>query len=59
MIRSGRASLVVLSTDLEPATVSEILALEPSDIEPLEPSDIEHRGSALRAGRVRAARLVT
>ncbi|GAA1661608.1 DUF4279 domain-containing protein [Microbacterium lacus] len=46
MIRSGRASLVVLSTDTEPATISEILSLEPSEI--------GHRGAVLRSGRVRA-----
>lgn len=44
MIQSGLASLVVLSTDTEPATVSEILAIKPSRVVP--------RGVALRSGRV-------
>jgi hypothetical protein len=45
MIRSGRASLVVLSIDTEPATISEILALEPSEV--------VQKGAALPSGRVR------
>lgn len=45
MIRSGRASLVVLSTDTEPATISEILALTPSEV--------GQKGTILRSGRVR------
>lgn len=45
MIRSGRASLVVLSTDTEPATISEILALVPSEV--------VQRGAILRSGRAR------
>lgn len=45
MIRSDRASLVVLSIDTEPATISEILALEPSKV--------VQKGAVLRSGRVR------
>lgn len=45
MIRSGRASLVVLSTDTEPASISEILALTPSEV--------MQKGAALRSGGVR------
>lgn len=45
MIRSGRASLVVLSTDTAPATISEILALAPSEV--------VQKGAVLRSGRVR------
>lgn len=45
MIRSGRASLVVLSTVTEPATISEILAVAPSEV--------GHKGAILRSGRVR------
>lgn len=46
MIRSGRASLVVLSTDTEPETISEILALAPSET--------VQKGADVRAGGVRA-----
>lgn len=45
MIRSGRASLVVLSIDTEPAAISEILTLAPSEMVP--------KGTVLRSGRVR------
>lgn len=45
MIRSGRASLVVLSTETEPATISEILTITPSKVAP--------KGAVLRSGRVR------
>ncbi|WP_191906787.1 DUF4279 domain-containing protein [Microbacterium lushaniae] len=45
MIRSGRASLVVLSTDTEPASISEMLTLEPSEV--------GRKGAQLRSGRVR------
>jgi len=45
MIRSGRASLVVLSTGTDPVTISETLALAPTKVEP--------KGAVLRSGRVR------
>ncbi|CAN7346617.1 DUF4279 domain-containing protein [Microbacterium sp. LjRoot45] len=45
MIRSGRASLVVLSTETDPSTVSEVLALTPTTV--------ELKGTVLRSGRVR------
>ena len=45
MIRTGRASLVVTSTDTEAANISEILALGPTEV--LE------KGTVLRSGRVR------
>ena len=45
MIRSGRASLVVLSSDTEPATVSEILTIAPTEV--------ARKGAARPSGRVR------
>lgn len=45
MIRSGRASLVVLSTETDPSTISEVLALTPTTV--------ELTGTVLRSGRVR------
>jgi hypothetical protein len=45
MIQSGRASLVVLSTDTEPAAISAMLALTPTRV--------EHQGTVARSGRVR------
>jgi len=45
MIQSGRASLVVLSTETPPAAISEVLALEPTDV--------EHAGTRAPSGRVR------
>jgi hypothetical protein len=45
MIQSGRASFVVLSTDTEPAAISEMLALAPSEV--------SRKGALLRSGRPR------
>ena len=45
MIRSGRASLVVLSSETDPSTISEVLALTPTRV--------ELTGTFLRSGRVR------
>ncbi|HEY9263707.1 MAG TPA: DUF4279 domain-containing protein [Microbacterium sp.] len=45
MIQSGRASLVVLSTDTEPAAISAMLALTPTRV--------EHKGTVAPSGRVR------
>ena len=44
MIRSGRASLVVTSTETEPEAVSQLLAMEPSEV--------RRKGTALRSGRI-------
>lgn len=44
MIRSGLASLVVLSTETEPHVITEILRVEPTDV--------VLRGTELRSGRV-------
>ena len=45
MIRSGRASLVVISTDTEPAAISEMLGLTPTRV--------VHKGTVARSGPVR------
>jgi len=45
MIRSGRASFTVLSTETDAARISEILGVAPTNVDP--------RGSVRRSGRVR------
>ncbi|MEV4686086.1 DUF4279 domain-containing protein [Microbacterium sp. LWH3-1.2] len=45
MIQSGRASLVVVSTDTEPVAISAVLALTPTRV--------EHKGTVARSGRIR------
>ena len=45
MIRSGRASFVVTSTETDPETISRLLGLDPTEVRP--------KGVTLRSGRVR------